>query len=77
MSKKILLEQISMCLDGGTTIYVEPHVKENIKSIDEARDCQKFYVDHRIGTETDGELFDRYPDEEGAIMLDKTKYKLI
>lgn len=43
--------------DGGTKMYQEIH------------NDNKYYVDYRIKSETEGKVFDRYPGENGAIML--------
>lgn len=71
------LVKISIARDGGTSQWIEPSVKEAIKTIEDAKNCQKYYLDNRIGSETKGELFDRYPGNEGAIMLDKSKFNFI
>lgn len=71
------LIKTSIYSDGGTTVWIEPSVKENIKSIEEAQNCQKYYLDNRIGSQTKGELFDKYPSDEDAKMLDKTKFNFL
>lgn len=42
--------------DGGTTKVL-------------ATDGKHYWVDHRIGSKTKGQVYDRYPGEEGAILL--------
>ena len=73
----INLVKISAYKDGGTTIWVRPEVKASLKTIEEAQNCEKFYLDGRIGSSTKGELFDRYPNKEGALILDKTQYNFL
>lgn len=44
-------------LDGGTEQVV-------------TEDGEIYYVDHRLGSPTDGKVFDHYPDDHGAKQLD-------
>ena len=37
----------------------------------------KYYLDKRIGSDTIGELYDRYPSDEGAVMLNKDEFEFI
>lgn len=74
---KIDLIQISICRDGGTSCWIEPNVKASIKTIEEAEKAQKYYLDNRFNSSTKGELFDRYPNKEGAITLDKTNFNFL
>jgi hypothetical protein len=71
------LIKTSIIKDGGTSVWIRSEVKASLKTIKEAQNCEKFYLDNRIGSSTRGELFDRYPDEEGAVILDKTKYNFL
>jgi len=71
------LIKTSIIRDGGTSVWVRPEVKASVKTIQEALNCEKFYLDNRIGSSTKGELFDKYPGEEGAVMLDKTQYNFL
>jgi hypothetical protein len=36
-----------------------------------------YFLDHRIKSETDGVLFDRYPSEDGAVQIDAKHSKQI
>jgi hypothetical protein len=69
--------EISRYKDGGTSVWIEPSVKSSLKTIEEADNCQKYYLDNRIGSTAKGELYDRYPNEEGALMLDKNNFNFI
>ena len=71
------LIKISICRDGGTSVWVEPSVKASIKTIKEAQDCKKYYLDNRIASKTKDELYDRYPSDEGAIILDKSQFNFL
>jgi len=73
----INLVKITVYRDGGTSVWVRPEVKASVKTIQEALDSEAFYLDNRIGSSTKGELFDKYPGKEGAIMLDKTQYNFL
>lgn len=74
---KIDIIKISIVRDGGTSVWIEPSIKAALKTIDEADACQKYYLDNRIGSTTKGELYDRYPNEDGAVILDKTKFNFL
>ena len=74
---KIVIQKNGVYRDGGTTVYIEPSVKQSLKTIDDADKCQKYYLDNRIGSTTKGELYDRYPSDEGAVILDKNNFELI
>lgn len=63
--------------DGGTSIWINPDVKKELKTIDDAKNCQKYYLDNRIGSQTKGELFDKYPGDKDAIILDKSQFNFI
>ncbi len=63
--------------NGGTSVWVELSVKSSLKTIEEADDCQKYYLDNRIGSTTKGELYDKYPSEKGALVLDKNNFNFI
>ena len=63
--------------DGGTTVWIEPSVKDNLKTIEDAENCQKYYLDNRIGSKTKGELFDKYPSDEEAKLIDKSQFNFL
>lgn len=69
--------KISNISDGGTTVWIEPRMKEIVKTIEEAQNCQKYYLDGRLGSGHKGELFDKYPSDKDAKILDKTKFNFI
>lgn len=71
------LIKISVYKDGGTSVWVEASLKDSIKTVKEVQNCQKYYLDKRIFSETKGELFDRYPSKEGAIILDKSQFNFL
>lgn len=68
------LIKISMYRDGGTTVWITPETKAGIKTVEDARDCKKYYLDNRLGSSTKGELFDEYPNYKNAKMLDKSQF---
>ncbi len=37
----------------------------------------KYYLDNRINSKTKGELYDRYPSDEGAKILDKSQFNFV
>ena len=55
--KTIDVKEISMYKDGGTTVYKSTKGK-------------LYYKDGRLRTETKGKIYDRYPSDEGAKLLD-------
>ena len=61
--KSIFIKYSNSYKDGGTKEYRD---KNN----------NKYFLDYRINSKTRGELFDRYPDESGAIMLDLNEFSL-
>jgi hypothetical protein len=69
--------KISVYRDGGTSAWIEPLVKESIKTVKQAKEAKKYYLDNRIGSMTKGELYDRYPSEKDAKILDKTKFRFL
>jgi hypothetical protein len=69
--------EISRYRDGGTSVWIELSVKSSLKTIEEADNCQKYYLDNRISSTTKGELYDRYPSEKGALVLDKNNFNFI
>lgn len=71
------LIRVSIYKDGGTSVWIELSIKEGLKTIEDVRYCQKYYLDNRIGSTTKGELFDKYPGDEGATMLDKSEFKFL
>jgi len=68
------LIKIEMYRDGGTTVYVEENDYPNIET--DYSNITMYYLDKRIASKTRGEIFDKYPSEEGAIMLDKSQFIL-
>lgn len=68
------LQKISIIRDGGTSVWIEPSVKARIKTIEDAKSAQKYYLDFRFGSNTRGQLFDKYPNEPDAQMLDLSNY---
>ena len=75
MSDKIQLFLVAISRDGGTKSYYEKSVLETIKTIEDAKNAPRYCIDGRFRSDTRGELFDRYPGEEGAIMLDKNNFE--
>lgn len=73
----IELKRCGIYSDGGTTVWINSEIEKNLKSLAEAITCQKYYIDGRFGSKTKGELFDRYPSNEGAMILDKTQFKFL
>lgn len=71
------LVKVSVFRDGGTSMWMEPQVRDNIKTIEDVDNAQSYYLDGRIGSQTQGELFDRYPKDENAIMLDKSEFEFL
>lgn len=74
---KTKLVMISILRDGGSTIWIEESDKDSIKTIEDFDNIQQYYIDGRIGSTTEGELFDRHPSEEGAIMLNKDEFEFL
>ena len=72
--QKIDIIKIRQYRDGGTTVWVEAAV-ENITNL--VPNLEKYYLDKRIHSTTKGELFDRYPGDDGAIILDKNKFNFL
>lgn len=73
--KKLI--QINAFKDGGTSVWMEPEVYNSIKNKDDAEKAVKYYLDNRLESQTKGELFDRYPSDKGAIMLDKSEFEFL
>ena len=71
------LIKTSIFRDGGTSVWIELSIKNSLKTIEEAQNCQKYYLDNRIGSQTKGELFDNYPSHKDAKMLDKSQFNFI
>lgn len=71
--RKITLKLVSIFRDGGTKVFVDVNHPE-VKTIPEAEALPKYYLDNRIGSTTKGELFDRYPKEPKAVILDKSNF---
>ena len=55
--RKIKVKEIARAKDGGTQSVID-------------RKGNKYFIDNRLGSETKGSIYDKYPGEEGAIMLD-------
>lgn len=77
MNNKIKLEKVSIYRDGGTSKWIEPSVKESLKTVEEAKIAAYYFVDNRVYSTTKGELFDRYPSNEGAILLNKNNFEFL
>ena len=73
----IELIEIARYRDGGTIEYVSVADKANIKTMEDAQNCQKYCIDNRIHSTTKGELYDRYPSKEGAKILNKEDFKIL
>lgn len=58
MNKKIIVRVIDSYLDGGTLWVRDDKTRED------------YYIDRRIGSDTYGKVFDRYPGEATAEMVD-------
>lgn len=54
---KTKITQTGLYRDGGTICAVD-------------RDGKAYYVDNRIGSETKGRVFDKYPGEDDAILVE-------
>jgi len=67
----------SIFRDGGTSVWIELSIKNSLKTIEEAQNCQKYYLDNRIGSQTKGQLFDKYPSDKDAKMLDKSQFNFL
>ena len=57
------IEQVDFVMDGGTTL---------IKT-----DKGEFYVDGRLSTDTEGAIFNGYPDEGGSKEVPEIKGELV
>lgn len=77
MSDKIKIERVAAYADGGTTRWIESSVKASIRTIEEAKSAQYYFVDNRFGSTTKGELFDRYPGDDGAVILNKENFEFL
>lgn len=77
MSDKIKIEKVSVCLDGGATRWIEPAAKASIKTMEAVKSAKHYYLDNRIRSTTKGELFDRYPGDEGAVILNKENFEFL
>lgn len=73
---KIKIKMTTIYRDGGTSVWMEPSVIASVKTIEEAQNAQKYYLDKRFGSATIGELFDAYP-SKGGKQLDKENYEFI
>lgn len=71
------LKQVNAFKDGGTSVWMEPEVYNSIKNKDDEEKAVKYYLDYRMGSQTQGELFDRYPSDKGAIMLNKNEFEFL
>ncbi len=71
---KVVLKKSSILRDGGTKVYIEDGSEMGLKTIKDAQTIKRYYLDGRFDSPTKGDLFDRYPKEDGAIMLDKSKF---
>ena len=64
MNGKITLIYEDMYLDGGTRKYL-------------GSDGNTYYADYRLKTITEGEIYDSYPGNKNAKMLNKNDFKII
>jgi hypothetical protein len=55
--KEILVKEKMRARDGGTTVYSD-------------KDGNNYWKDWRIDSTTKGTIYDRYPSEDGAQVLD-------
>ena len=73
--------EISRYRDGGTSVWISVEDFYSIKSESptflDVKDSLKYYLDNRIGSTTKGELYDGYPSDEGAKILDKSNYNFV
>jgi len=53
----IKVKEVTKYMDGGTTKYIDEKGNE-------------YFKDNRLGTKTKGKIFDKYPKEEDAKILD-------
>jgi len=74
---KIELIIVSIAKDGGTKKCIEKSVKEGLKTLEDARNAKYYYIDGRIRSKTRGELYDRHPNDEGAVILDKNLFEIL
>lgn len=74
---KIDIKKIAVLRDGGTSVWINPEIQASIETLDDADNSQKYYLDNRIDSKTVGTLYDRYPSEKGAIILDKSKFNFL
>lgn len=82
----INLIEVSRYRDGGTSVWMDVEDKKNIKTLDDAfREMvtsssniyKRYYLDNRIESNTKGELFDKYPSDEGSQILDKSNFNFV
>lgn len=73
----IKLKLTSIIRDGGTKVYIEEGSEVGLKTIEDAEALQKYYMDGRSNSPTKGEIFDKYPNKEGAILLDKSNFIIL
>lgn len=57
MNESIYLQEIAIASDGGTKVAA-------------GSDGNIYYIDHRIGTKTPGLVYDKYPSDKGANIID-------
>ncbi len=63
----------SIDYDGGTSIWVSIGAKTE----EDYRNREKYYLDNRNNSITKGELFDKYPSDQGAKMLNKNNFNFL
>lgn len=71
------LEKISVYRDGGTILYVEKLPKDKPHFLTSLQTQPKYFLDGRFDSPTKGELFDRYPGDNGAKQVDKSQFIFI
>jgi hypothetical protein len=71
----IKLKEMFVHRDGGTIAFLNADVDlTKITSREQIDELQLYYLDGRHNSPTKGELFDRYPSKDGAIVLNKNEF---
>lgn len=76
--EKTKLIKFAVYTDGGTTIWIDKDKASTIKTLVEVQEFlndECFYIDNRINSTTKGELFNKYPSKEDAVILDKSLFE--
>lgn len=61
---KLKLILLSIISDGGTKVYVDEK-------------GQNYYLDNRIASTTKGKMYDKYPNDKDAKIIDNEEYEII